>query len=218
MRLYLSSFRNGDHTDRLLALRRTHRPVAVIANAVDEAPADVRREAVAGEAERLGSIGLTCTEVDLRDFVDDEAGLEAALREFEVIWARGGNVFVLRYAMARCGADRVFPRLIDEDAFVYAGYSAGPCCLSPSLRGLEACDDVEAVHRLYGADADPIWPGLGVIEEAFVPHLDSPGHPETELLKPVAELYERTGVSHLRLSDGDVYVVDGHTRELLCQS
>ncbi len=216
MRLYLSSFRNGDHTQRLLDMRRTDLPVAVIANAVDDAPADIRRGAFTGERERLGAIGLTCEELDLRDFEGDEVGLEATLRTFEIAWLRGGNVFALRYAMSLGGADRIFPRLLAEDALVYAGYSAGACCLAPSLRGLEACDDVGAVQRLYGAE--PIWDGLGVIGEAFVPHLDSPGHPETELLTAVAEAYERAGVPHLRLRDGDVYVVDGTTKELLCRS
>ncbi len=216
MRLYLSSFRNGDHTHRLLALRHTDRPVAVIANAVDDAPAAIRREAFTGERERLGTIGLTCEEVDLRDFAGDEAALEAKLRGFEIAWLRGGNVFALRYAMALSGADRVLPGLLAEDAIVYAGYSAGPCCLAPSLRGLEACDDVSVVRRLYGAE--PIWDGLGVIDEAFVPHLDSPGHPETELLASVAATYAREGVPHLRLRDGDVYVVDGESRELLCRT
>jgi dipeptidase E len=214
MRLYLSSFRNGDHVERLRALRRTDRPVAVIANAIDVAPEDVRRDGVQGEFERLGAIGLACEEVDLRDFVDAGPGeLEARLREFEVVWLRGGNVFALRYVMARSGADDAFRRLLAEDALVYAGYSAGPCCLAPSLRGLELCDDVDVVPRLYSAE--PIWEGLGVLEEAFVPHLDTPEHPETELLARVAELYERTGVPHLRLRDGQVYVVDGDRRELL---
>ena len=216
MRLYLSSFRNGDHTDRLLGLRRTERDVAVVMNAIDDAPDDVRRESWDGELERLGTLGLRCQEVDLRDHVDDEQGLESRLRDFEVVWVRGGNVFGLRYAIARSGADRVFPRLLAEDAMVYAGYSAGPCCLAPSLRGLERCDDIGVIGRLYGADAEPVWEGLGVIDEAFVPHLDSPGHPETELLKPVAEQYARDGIPHLRLHDGDVYVVDGDHRELLC--
>jgi dipeptidase E len=214
MRLYLSSFRNGDHTERLLGLRRTERPLAVVVNAVDVVDAETRRDAVAGEFERVGSIGLTCQEVDLRDHVGDAAGLETRLREHEVVWVRGGNVFGLRYAMHLSGADEVIPRLLAEDAVVYAGYSAGPCILAPSLRGLELCDDVGVVRELY--HADPIWEGLGVMDEAFVPHLDSPGHPETELLKPVAEQYARDGVPHLRLHDGDVYVIDGEHRELLC--
>lgn len=217
VRLYLSSFRIGGHPDRLLALRHTERPVAVIANAVDDAPADVRRESVQGEIERLGAIGLSSEELDLRDFVDgDPEDLERRLRDFEVAWLRGGNVFGLRYVMARSGADVVFRRLLAEDALVYAGYSAGPCCLAPSLRGLELCDDVDVVSRLYGAD--PVWEGLGVLDEAFVPHLDSPGHPETDLLTEVAKRYEAEGVPHIRMRDGDVYVVDGARRDLLTSS
>ena len=214
MRLYLSSFRNGDHPERLLSLRRTDRPVAVIANAIDSDDDDERRHHVNEEIARVSSMGLECEELDLRDFATSGAdALEHALRDFEVAWLRGGNVFVLRHAMARCGADDVFRRLLAEDALVYAGYSAGPCCLAPSLRGLELCDDVDAVRRLYGAE--PVWEGLGVLEHAFVPHLDTPGHPETELLAEVARLYDRTGVPYVGLRDGQVLVVDGDRRELL---
>ncbi len=217
MRLYLSSFRIGDRPDLLLAMLRTERPVAVIANSIDGAPDDVRREGVKLELRALAALGLDAEELDLRQYFDaaDTSALETALRRYEVAWLRGGNAFTLRYALNRSGADEVLPRLLAEDAIVYAGYSAGPCCLAPSLRGLELCDDADEVRQLY---AEPtIWDGLGVIDEAFVPHLDTPGHPETELVAKVADLYERTGVPHLRLSDGDVYVVDGDTRELVCR-
>ena len=44
MRLYLSSFRMGDHPEHLQALTgRDSRRAAVIANALDDAPPDVRR-------------------------------------------------------------------------------------------------------------------------------------------------------------------------------
>jgi hypothetical protein len=66
-------------------------------------------------------------------------------------WLRGGNVFMLRYALFRRGADIVFRDLLAADALVYAGYSAGACVLSPGLRGLELVDDVDAVTRMYGA-------------------------------------------------------------------
>ena len=42
MRLFLSSYRLGDHPERLTALLRTGRPAAVVANAVDELPARAR--------------------------------------------------------------------------------------------------------------------------------------------------------------------------------
>ena len=110
--------------------------------------------------------------------------------------------------MATSGADRLIPRLVADDALVYAGYSAGPCVLAPSLRGLELCDFPGDVHEAYGAE--PIWDGLGVIDRPFVPHLDSPGHPETELVAQVAERYRREGADFWALRDGQAVVVDGN--------
>src|ERR1035438_9640353 len=66
-------------------------------------------------------------------------------------WLHGGNVFMLRYALFRRGADIVFRDLLAADALVYAGYSAGACVLSPGLRGLELVDDADAVTRMYAA-------------------------------------------------------------------
>ena len=53
--------------------------------------------------------------------------------------------------------------LIRTERLVYAGYSAGPCVLAPSLRGLELCDDAGAV------DGEVIWDGLGVLDHAIAP-------------------------------------------------
>jgi dipeptidase E len=60
-----------------------------------------------------------------------------------------------------------------------------------------------------------IWDGLGVLDHAIVPHLDSPGHPETELLAQVADLYDHTGVPYLPLRDGQALVISGDDRELV---
>ena len=213
MRLYLSSFRVGDHPDRLLTLRRTERPVAVVANAIDGADAERRAEGLELELDALRSLSLAPEEIDLRDHAGDPAGLRDRLRAFEIVWVRGGNVWVLRHALAASGADRILVELLAADSLVYAGYSAGPCVLAPSLRGLEHCDPVDELERLTGAE--PIWDGLGVLDRAFVPHLDSPGHPETELLGEVAARYRAAGTPYVGLRDGQVLVVDGDHRELL---
>ena len=92
---------------------------------------------------------------------------------------------------------------------MYAGYSAGACVLAPSLRGLELCDDINQV------DGEVLWDGLAVLDEAIVPHLNSPGHPETELVEQVRAHYEQTGVPHLPLQDGQALIINGPTRELL---
>jgi dipeptidase E len=207
MRLYLSSFRLGDHSERLVALLPPAGRIAVICNAIDAEDSAVRREKVQAELTWLTELGLRPAELDLREVTGED--LRARLASYDGVWVRGGNVFVLRAAMARCGADKILPDLIRDEQLVYAGYSAGPCVLAPSLRGLELCDDAEAVN------GEIIWDGLGLLDHAFVPHLDSPGHPETELLEKVADLYERTGVPFLPMRDGQALVIDGPTRELV---
>ncbi len=213
MKLYLSSFRLGDHPERLVALLPAAARVAVICNAIDAEDPAVRREKVAAEIEWLTELGLRPEELDLRSYSERGArfgqDLFARLTQYDGLWVRGGNVFVLRAAMAASGADQVLPDLIRAEAFVYAGYSAGACVLAPSLRGLELCDDITQV------DGEVIWDGLGVLDEAFVPHLNSPGHPETELVQQVADLYDRTGVPHVKLHDGQALVIDGAARELV---
>ena len=197
----------------MLSLLKTDRPVAVIANAMDGAPADIRLEGVEREHFSLRALGLQTEEVDLRSYFDSHEGLAPELSRFEMAWLRGGNVFMLRYALARSGADQLLTEMLARDELVYAGYSAGPCVLAPNLRGLELCDDAEAVWAVHGAP--PIWEGLGVLDYAIVPHYESPGHPETEALGKVAELYRRTSVAHRTLHDGQAIVADGDLTEII---
>jgi dipeptidase E len=213
VRLYLSSFRKVYHCGVLLGWAGAGAGVGVFANSCDGAPSDVRADGVAGEHERLGSLGLSTEEVDLRDFFDGTGNLAEVVAPYDVLWLRGGNVFTLRHAMRASGLDDLVLAGLRADGFVYAGYSAGPCVLAPSLRGLEACDDADEVTRLYGVP--PAFDGLGVLDRPFVPHLRSPGHPETELLAAVSEQYAADGVDHWQLRDGQVLVVDGDRQQLL---
>jgi dipeptidase E len=54
-----------------------------------------------------------------------------------------------------------------------------------------------------------IFDGLGVLDFAFVPHVDSPDHPETEALGRVAEHYRRERIPHRVFRDGQVLVING---------
>ena len=205
MRLYLSSFRMGDHPEHLTGLvGGDGRRKVVIANAMDDAPPDVCRAGV--ELAALADLGLDAAELDLRDYFGQQQRLHRDLAGACLAWLRGGNVFMLRYALSRSGADAVFRELLAADALVYAGYSAGPCVLSPSLRGLELVDDPGAVPRSYGAL--PVWDGLAVLE-AFVPHYRSPGHPETAAIELVVARYRADGVAHRTLHDGQALLING---------
>ena len=207
--MYLSSFRMGDHPELLVQLAGEGARFAVIAHAMDDAPEDVRRQGVDQELLALTDLGFRAAEVDLRDYFGGGPALGEALAGYDGLWVRGGNVFVLRHALQRSGADALITDALARDAFVYAGYSAGPCVLAPTLRGLQTVDDATAVTRLYGSD--PIWDGLGVLEYAIVPHCQSPNHPESRACDAVAEAYRISGVPHRTLRDGQVLLVDGQS-------
>ena len=214
MRLYLSSFRMGDHPERLAALVGAGgRRAVVIANAMDDAPAEVRRSGVERELAALTDLGFEAVELDLRDYFGQERRLRRDLAGVALAWLRGGNVFMLRFALFRSGGDVVLGDLLAADALVYAGYSAGACVLSSTLRGLEIVDDAGAVMRIYGSE--PVWDGLSLLTEAFVPHYQSPGHPETAAIDLVAARYQAAGVGYRPLRDGQALLVSGADTEVV---
>ncbi|MEV4537659.1 Type 1 glutamine amidotransferase-like domain-containing protein [Asanoa sp. NPDC049518] len=196
MRLYLSSFRTGAHTDALLAMASGRR-TALIPNAYDAWPADIRGNLLRRDLDDLSAIELDVTLADLT-----EPGTVKSLSAYDIVWARGGNVFMLRRVLADSGADGVLLDLLRDDALVYGGYSAGACVLADDLTGLAAVDDP-------GVVPDPIMTGLGLLDRPFVPHVRSPGHPETAACDAVSATYAAAGQPHWALHDGDVLLVDG---------
>jgi dipeptidase E len=178
----------------------------VIANAMDDAPSDVRRAAVELELAALGDLGVSAAELDLRDHFGEQQRLRQDLAGAGIAWLRGGNTFMLRHALYRSGADTLFRELLAANALVYAGYSAGAYVLSPSLRGLELVDDAAAVTRVYGSQ--PLWDGLAILREAFVPHYRSPGHPETDPIEQVVTRYRAEGIAYRTLRDGQALLVN----------
>jgi dipeptidase E len=203
MRLYLSSFRVGSHPQRLLQLLGERRRTALIPNALDGVSEEDRGPSLQRDVGELEALGLDVTLVDLRT-----PNAVSELASYDLIWVRGGNTFVLRKVFADSGADAILTELLRDDALVYGGYSAGACVLTPDLTDLQHVDDVSAVST-------PITTGLGLLDRPFVPHVASPGHPETTACDEVSAALSRRGQEHWVLSDGDVLVVDGQLTELL---
>lgn len=193
MRLYLSSWRLGNRPDALLSLTSGPGKVAVICNALDAQPDYVRNSGVLAEVKRMIQIGYDAEEVDLRS-----PGAAQALHTYDMTWVRGGNVFALRDAMARNGADSIMIKLIREEKIVYAGYSAGCCVLAPTLYGLEKIDDPHVVDT-------PMWEGLGLLDYAILPHYRS-DHPESALVEKVARTYQELNTPHRTIRDGEVII------------
>jgi dipeptidase E len=205
MKMYLSSFRLGDHADQLYDLIGENKKVAVIANSVDFGNDLERRKAgVQREIDDLTSLGLNPEELDLRNYFGKPQELENKLSEYGTLWVRGGNTFILRRAFRESGMDQWLINQKDNKELVYAGYSAGVCVLSPSLVGLETVDDPNVSAEGYKEGI--IWEGLGLIDFAFAPHYRS-DHPESEAVEKEVEYYKSHNIKYKALKDGEVIII-----------
>lgn len=126
MRLYLSSFRMSDEFDRLVAALPAGGRVAVVSNAVDFIPEADRlayARKVFDPVEHFRRCGLSADELDLRRFFDDGADLEAALKDVRLVWANGGNAFLLRRAMQQSGLEDLLRERVRDGAMIYGGWA-----------------------------------------------------------------------------------------------
>ncbi len=212
MRLYLSSFQNGNKPEELLKLLGDGRRTALIFNAQDWKTIEDRAESILEEAERLQSIGLEPDEVDLRNYFGNPDALQAKLSRFDLIWVRGGNVFVLRRAFKQSGADVVIRKLLNDDALVYGGYSAGVDILQPHLHGIELVDNPNDVPEGY--DPEIVWDCLGLLPYCVAPHYKS-NHPESAAIDKSIEYYIQEHIPFVALHDGEAIVINGEDQKIV---
>ena len=138
MRFYLSSYRMGDRVDDLVRMTGAGGRVAVISNALDVIPMEARRAYARTVYDQLAAfedLGLAAQDVDLRDYFGRPEALAARLEDVALVWAVGGNSFLLRRALRESGLDGIIHRRLAEDSLVYGGYSAGACRGRAAARG-----------------------------------------------------------------------------------
>lgn len=162
----------------------------IVTNAKENRSPDERLTKLKALQTDLSAIGLRNTiGVDLR-------GQMPRLDDFDYIFMAGGNTFDLRRAMVETGFDDQIREYLDNGG-VYVGESAGAIVVGPSLRGFESMDD---------KPDNPIWDGMGLIDQIIVPHNDSidPAYnnraPEIQKVNP----------SHpvIPLGDSEEYVIN----------
>lgn len=205
MKLYLSSYKIGDEGQKLARMVSGEKRIALISNALDcYSDLERRKKSEQDEIEALIQLGLKPDLMDLREYFGKQEELREKLNNFNAVWVRGGNVFVLRVAMNKSGFDEIFKDKAKDKDFVYAGYSAGPCLLSKSLKGFEIVDSTDALQDAYPGE-DLIWDGLGLINFVFVPHYKS-DHPESPLIEKEVEYLKKHNIKFKTFSDGEVYI------------
>ena len=205
MKLYLSSYFFGKNSHELSDLVSNKRKVAIVMNASDMYGNEKRPAYFNAEAEKFKQLGIEAEELDLRKYFLNKDRLQYVLREYGLIWAMGGNSFVLRRALRQSGADELLRMLVSRNQLVYAGFSAGAVVATPTLHGIELVDDPHIVPQGY--DPKIVWDGLRLVNFSIAPHYQS-DHPESTKVNKVVDYFKIHNMPFKTLSDGEDVIVD----------
>jgi len=200
MKLYLSSIEipTPDDLAQLLGKPLSETSVAIIPNAQDYYSERAREYKNKVLADTLEKLGLKTETIDLRDY-DDADKLKAKLADFDLIWARGGNTFCLRYEMRRSGFESVIKDLL-ESGKVYGGDSAGALVAGLAINGIESADIPEFSEEVINK-------GLNLVPFVVLPHVDNPEF--TEAAEEVQKIHASLEI--IELKDNQAVIFDkGH--------
>lgn len=213
MRLYLSSYRIGNHGQELVRLiGKKDARVAVSVNAIDFSSDLERKEArLKQELAEMESLGFKAEALDLRDYFNNDSIMER-MKNYDAVWFSGGNTFILAKAFRQSGFDLVLEELVKTGKLVYSGYSAAFCVLYSSLRGVELVDDKDASAPEY--EPGEIWDGMGLIDFYPIVHFRS-NHHESDDVEKEYDFVVKNQFPYKTFSDGDVYLVKDGTAETL---
>lgn len=179
--------------------------MAVISNALDYIAPEARaRYRGFNVTTALGEARFNAFDLDLRPFFGKPAALRAVLAEVRLIWAVGGNAFILRRAYRQSGLDNLVAGRVADWTLTYGGWSAGACVAGSSLRGIHIMDNPPLAPEGY--DPDIVWDGLNLVDFVIVPHVWSI-HPETLGANRAVRWLKREGLPFKAIRDGEVIVV-----------
>lgn len=211
MRLFLSSEDFGKYPEALVELVGDNTKAAFINNAKDELSFEDRSEKTEEKKHSFHQLGFDVHELDLRSYFGQPNKLEKELKNYGLVWAAGGNTFVLRQAMKSSGLDKVLKKRLAEDSIAYGGSSAGSIVATPSLHGTELGDDSKVVPEHY--DKKIIWEGLNLVPFYIVPHSNSDWFAKEA--DEMAGYLNTKKLPYRRLEDGQVIVIEGDKEEFL---
>jgi dipeptidase E len=204
MKYYLSSFKLGDTPTTFVDMLSGNKAVAYIPNAKDftgSEPARLKAH-IDDDVAELEALGLKVEVLDLKDYFGRPSSeLQEHMNTFSGVWVSGGDVYVLRQAMRLSGFDQIMIAKSGEDDFVYGGYSAGCCVLSPSLKPYQVASNPNDFP--YPNQTEAIWDGLGLIDFAFMPHFES-HHLESDQINDEVEYSISNNIAYRTVSDGQV--------------
>ena|ERR1700754_541538 len=181
MNYYLSSYKFGNHLEKLKTMLPQGSKIGHINNSRDFSHADpiIKAGHQKEEMDQLNNIGFVAEPLELQEYFGKEEQLRARIAQLNGLWVSGGNTFILRQAMRLSGFDNIFEALKNRKGFLYGGYSAGICILCDSLKYIKNVDDPDDFP--YPESTEVIWSGLSVFNYGLLPHYDS-DHFESEAM------------------------------------
>jgi len=202
MKRYISSYRipTPDDLARLLGKPLDKVSVAVIPNAKDYYAERARNLKVAELVRYMEELGLHVEVVDLRDY-DNPETLKEKLAVHDLIWAMGGNTYMLRYEMRRSGFEAIIKELM-ENGVVYGGDSAGALVAGTSIAGVESADEPEFAEEV-------IEDGLQLVPFAILPHVDNPEFVD------VLPVFRNLHQSVIELKDSQAVIFNGEDHRIV---
>lgn len=203
MKLYLSSYKLGNEIEELKKwIEEYGNKIVLIPNSRDIYEDSERlRNGINNDMQMLKEIGFDVEVISLKKYFGNTHKLEEDFSQYNAFFAIGGNTFALRKAMQLSGFDKFLKKQIDNTNFLYAGYSAGICVLSPNLNGLELVDEPLNPYN----DDEIIYEGIGLLDYVPVPHYKSE-HPESHLVDEVVKFLSDNNVKHHPIRDGEVII------------
>jgi dipeptidase E len=211
MRLFLSSQDFGNHSEALIELVGDNTKAAFINNAKDDWNIEDRSEKTEEKKHAFHQLGFEIHELDLRSYFKKKDQLEKELKDYGLVWAAGGNTFILRRAMKASGLDEILKSRLADDTLAYGGSSAGSIVATPSLHGTELGDDPSVIPEHY--EKEIIWEGLGLVPFHIVPHYKSDWFGKES--EQMVRYLEANNHKFKTLEDGQVIVVENNEIEFL---
>lgn len=204
MKLYLSSYRIPTPNDlaELLGKSLDGVSVALIPNAKDYYIKRAKDFKTGDLVAYMQDLGLKVDVVDLQDYSDSEI-LKEKLSAYNLIWAMGGNTYMLREQMHRSGFDGIINGLLDA-GIVYGGDSAGALVAGQSIAGVESADEPEFAEEL-------IKEGLDLVPFVILPHVDNPEF--ASVLPEFRSIHQDKDI--IELKDSQAVVFDGNKHKIV---
>lgn len=204
MKLYLSSYRIPTPKDlaSLLGKPLQNSSVALISNAKDYYTKRARDFMVGDLVSYMEKLGLKVTTIDLRGY-NNPKSLKKALETYDLVWAMGGNTYMLRYEIRRSGFEKIIRELLDAGV-VFGGDSAGALVAGQSITGVESADEPEFAEE-YVAD------GLNLVPFVILPHVDNPAF--ADVLPIFREKHQDKKI--IELKDSQAAIFDGKSYRIV---